>query len=644
MFTARRHKLINKQVILFSRVRELLLLFCLSILVSMPTLARAQELSLGLEYAGSTGLLSRDLREVVISIIRIIFGLLGLIAFSLVAYAGFLWQTSKGDDTKIKTAKSILKNAAIGLVIILSAYAITEFIISRIVGAINEGSSTSMKQPNYSGGALGGGILQMVYPTPGAVDVPRNTMIMISFKQEIDRQTVIDSNTNGCPLNLPPNASCGHVKELNNIPVIKITDGDENSLDANDVVVTVSADGKNFVVDPLPLLGSAEKNVSYKIQLADTIKKKDGKTVFYTGGYTWGFTTSTIVDVEPPYISSVQPKINTSAIFANGIVQVNFNEAVNAVAASGVVSVTNGVINGDSWKNAYLKNNADNKIIGGRWEISNGFKTIEFIPDTPCSMPSGQTTNSCGKVPFCLPTLAELNALVKAAVIDASGTTSDLLSGINDAAGNSLDGGANNGLRRDGEASGRPADDQDQFNDVITNDNFFWKINTQSEIDLTPPTIESKGLMPLPGEKGVPKNEDIKATFSENLRSSTVNSDNFSVFKFDCLLPDPSMASELPTDPTCFPAGGFESQIENEKAAKLKIYSGGMDGLTVYNPRLTNKIEDLYQNCFNPASGPCEGYGTLNPFCGFDGQPIEVEDNKNGTAGEGPINNPVIVE
>ena len=623
MYPARRYKLINKQAMLFSSLSKAVLLFCLSILLILPKVVAAQDLSLGLEYAGSTGLVSRDLRGIIVAIIRIIFGLLGLIAFCLVAYAGYLWQTSKGDEKQINVAKNILKNAAIGLAIILSAYAITEFIISRVVNAINgSGNGSPTLQASYSGGALGGGVLQMIYPVPGAVGVPRNTMIMASFKQAIDRNTIIDTNTNGCPSSLPPGVGCGHVKVVNDVPVIKIADDKNSVLSAADVIVTVSADNKQFVVDPVPLLGSPEKNVEYKITLSEVIKKTDGKPVFYTGGYKWGFTTSTVVDSEPPVVVSVQPKINASPIPANGIIQVNFNEAVNAVSSAGVIQVTNGIINSDSWHNAYVKNTADGKVVAGTWEISNGFKTIEFVPEAACTMPPGQTTNSCGKTPYCLPATSEFKVLVKAALTDASGATTDLLSGIDDAAGNSLDGGANNGLRKDGVANGRPADDQDQFNDVATNDNFFWKMSTSAEIDLTPPVIDSSGLNPTAGEKGVPRNEAVKAMFSESLRSSTVNSDNVSIFKFDCLMPDPSLANEFPTDPSCFPSGGFGVYVENDKYVTLNTYNSNLDGLTVYNTRMTSKIEDLYQNCFNPAAGPCEGFGTVSPYCGFDHEPV----------------------
>lgn len=83
--------------------------------------------------AGS--LSSTDPRTIVGRIINIALGFLGVIAVGLMTYAGFLWMTSGGDEEKITTAKKILKNAAIGLVIILSSWAIATFIISRLSGA-----------------------------------------------------------------------------------------------------------------------------------------------------------------------------------------------------------------------------------------------------------------------------------------------------------------------------------------------------------------------------------------------------------------------------------------------------------------------------------------------------------------------------
>ena len=44
-------------------------------------------------------------------------------------YAGFLWMTSSGDETKVTKAKGLMVNAVIGLAIVLAAYAITYFVL-----------------------------------------------------------------------------------------------------------------------------------------------------------------------------------------------------------------------------------------------------------------------------------------------------------------------------------------------------------------------------------------------------------------------------------------------------------------------------------------------------------------------------------
>jgi hypothetical protein len=55
-------------------------------------------------------------------------GLLGIVATVLIIYAGFLWMTAGGDDSKAETARKIIFSAVIGLAIILMAFAITKFV------------------------------------------------------------------------------------------------------------------------------------------------------------------------------------------------------------------------------------------------------------------------------------------------------------------------------------------------------------------------------------------------------------------------------------------------------------------------------------------------------------------------------------
>ncbi len=90
------------------------------------------EINRQLDAGGSrTGLNgTTDLRVTIALIIRTVLGLLGIVTVALMVYAGFLWMSAGGNSEQIGTAKSVMINATIGLVIILSAYAITYAVFS----------------------------------------------------------------------------------------------------------------------------------------------------------------------------------------------------------------------------------------------------------------------------------------------------------------------------------------------------------------------------------------------------------------------------------------------------------------------------------------------------------------------------------
>lgn len=66
------------------------------------------------------------------SVIEAVLSLLGVIFLILVIYGGFLWMTAAGDDGKVDTARKIITAAIVGLVIVVSAYAISYFVIQGI--------------------------------------------------------------------------------------------------------------------------------------------------------------------------------------------------------------------------------------------------------------------------------------------------------------------------------------------------------------------------------------------------------------------------------------------------------------------------------------------------------------------------------
>jgi len=72
------------------------------------------------------------LTQIIASIIKLVLGLLGIIFLGLTIMAGFKWMTAGGNEEQVKKATSTMKNAIIGLVIVLMAYAITYFIFTKL--------------------------------------------------------------------------------------------------------------------------------------------------------------------------------------------------------------------------------------------------------------------------------------------------------------------------------------------------------------------------------------------------------------------------------------------------------------------------------------------------------------------------------
>ncbi len=64
-------------------------------------------------------------------VIKAILSVVGLIFLVLMVYAGMLWMTARGDESKVEKSKEIITAAIIGLAITVSAYAITVFVVSR---------------------------------------------------------------------------------------------------------------------------------------------------------------------------------------------------------------------------------------------------------------------------------------------------------------------------------------------------------------------------------------------------------------------------------------------------------------------------------------------------------------------------------
>ncbi len=63
-------------------------------------------------------------------IVQPLFAISGVIFLVFMLYAGILWMTDQGDSDSVSKAKKILVHSTVGLIIMMSAYAITNLVLN----------------------------------------------------------------------------------------------------------------------------------------------------------------------------------------------------------------------------------------------------------------------------------------------------------------------------------------------------------------------------------------------------------------------------------------------------------------------------------------------------------------------------------
>ncbi|KKS12582.1 MAG: hypothetical protein UU69_C0030G0004 [Candidatus Magasanikbacteria bacterium GW2011_GWA2_41_55] len=120
------------------------ILFSLSLFAAMPVWAIdpavapdiVGEITGQMDVAGATsGLSAQDPRLTVARFINVFLGILGTIFIAYIVYAGYLWMTAGGEEEKTTQAKTHIRNAVIGLVIILLAFSINILVSTYLIRA-----------------------------------------------------------------------------------------------------------------------------------------------------------------------------------------------------------------------------------------------------------------------------------------------------------------------------------------------------------------------------------------------------------------------------------------------------------------------------------------------------------------------------
>jgi len=123
--------------------KHLISLAILAVLISpflalRPALAQTDQFGLNVVNNGLNGTLSNsDPRAVIGRIINVALGFLGVIAVGIILLGGFKWMTAGGNEDKTAEARKLLGAGVIGLIIILMAWGIANYVINQLSSATN---------------------------------------------------------------------------------------------------------------------------------------------------------------------------------------------------------------------------------------------------------------------------------------------------------------------------------------------------------------------------------------------------------------------------------------------------------------------------------------------------------------------------
>ena len=552
---------------------------------------------LGLYYGNQTGLGQSSLQDTIARIIRVALSLLGIIAVIVVIAGGVRYMTAGGDADKVAQGRKIIINGAIGLAIILSSYAITQFVINSLLDGTTGSGGLFGQQGNdadaanrarfraYAGAGHLGKVVQDHYPGRGARNIPRNSQIIVTFREPMDLSTlVVDGNANDI-LGDCVDGVCDQVNNENILIAPSATFDDGLYLQAVDAVI--SGEDRTLTLIPQDYLGEPNEQVGYKVRLTSAIKRATGADAF--GGlnaqYEWGFTTGGQLDETPPRVVRVSPAEQTT-ITADRVVQITFSEAMSPVG----LDVSTNANHFISLK--YTDEGGQNVEVSGRYRATNGYKTVSFIPEQVC----GQ--NACGLEKHCLPFNAELTGLLETAELLRDDRATGIPgTGLVDTSGNALDGDS------DGSATGAPAIGAEGAPYLA--DNFFWTFSTNDQIDVTPPVVVAVNPSGAPAQEGVVLDQSVEIQFSEEMSYGALSDELALHTEEDA--PDIGYSTRM--DEVEYAAGQFGTQVRIVPALPL-IED------TYYSPRIPFTALDGAQNCFYPSVGPgCENADVNNPSC-----------------------------
>jgi len=158
------------------------------ILFAVPVSAQDVNLESFAETAGFST--SASITVIIARLIRTAISVVGVVTVAFMVYGGFVWMTAGGNEERVKTAKKIIINSVIGLVLVFASFAIAQFILNALVGATGGDISGS---PSDSGGYTDGGGSSVFYLSSAnteCAEALQNLQLQFVFSKNVDSDTV----------------------------------------------------------------------------------------------------------------------------------------------------------------------------------------------------------------------------------------------------------------------------------------------------------------------------------------------------------------------------------------------------------------------------------------------------------------------
>lgn len=111
----------------------LLFAICFLLFVGSPVFGQASPGPANEELPSPLGK-GVTMTTIVARVIKVVLGLVGVLALIMMIYGGITWMTSGGNVEQVKKGKNTLVWAVLGLAVVFLAYSLVYFVIEKIIG------------------------------------------------------------------------------------------------------------------------------------------------------------------------------------------------------------------------------------------------------------------------------------------------------------------------------------------------------------------------------------------------------------------------------------------------------------------------------------------------------------------------------